>query len=420
MGDIWWQLLLIIALVAINAALAGTEMALISLREVQLDRLERRSATGAVLARLGRQPNRFLATIQIGITVAGFLASAVAAVSLAEPLQRALGVEGSGIGAAMVVLITLVLSFVTLVFGELAPKRLAMQRAERWALVMARPLDALSRLARPFVWLLSVSTNAVVRLFRGDPNIHRETVTGEELRDMLAIHETFSPEQRRILGAAFEIAERRVDRIMVPRQEMFMLDAEQPCDTALLALRESGHSQAPVAIGRNPEQIIGVTHLRDLVGSHEPTAAVARPVLRFPESALLFTVLRQLQVNRTKFALVVNEYGGTAGLVTVEDVLEELVGEIYDETDADLAAIIRPDDSTILMPGGFPVHDLLELGIELPTGNYATIAGLILDHLGRFPQPGERLAFEDRIIEIRRIQGHRISEVAIIDSRKQR
>ncbi len=413
MGDVWWQLLLIIVLVAANAALAGTEMALISLREVQLDRLERRSPTGAVLARLGRQPNRFLATIQIGITVAGFLASAIAAISLAEPLQSALGLEGSGIGATLVVLITLVLSFITLVFGELAPKRLAMQRAESWALVMARPLDVFSRIARPVVWLLSVTTDLVVRLFRGDPNVHRETVTGEELRDMVRIHETFSPEQRRILGAAFEIAERRVDRIMVPRMEVFIIDADQPCDGALLALRESGHSQAPVASGRKADEIIGVVHLRDLVGSREPTASVARPILRLPESALLFTVLRILQSNRTKVAMVVDEYGATAGLVTVEDVLEELVGEIYDETDTDLTGIIRLDDATVIVPGGFPIHDLVDLDIDLPLGNYATIAGLVLDHLGRFPKVGERLQVADHELEVRRVQRHRITEVSI-------
>ncbi len=226
MSDVWPQLVLVGVLVVINAAFAGTELALVALRESQLQRLEARSATGAVLARLARQPNQFLATIQIGITLAGFLASAAAAVSLAEPLEEPLSFLGGAAAPTSVIVVTLILAYFTLVFGELAPKRLAMQRAEKWGLVMARPLDLLSTLTKPVVWLLSKSTDLAVRVLGGDPTLQREEVSGEELRDMVAIHDNFPPEQRQIIDGAFEIAERQLDQVMVPRNDVMVVDAE--------------------------------------------------------------------------------------------------------------------------------------------------------------------------------------------------
>ncbi len=202
------QLLLVAVLVLVNAAFAGSELALVSLREGQLRRLEIKGGAGKVLARLAREPNRFLATIQIGITLAGFLASAAAAVSLAEPLESPLGFLGTAARPAAVVLVTLVLAYLTLVLGELAPKRVALQHAERWGLLAARPLAFLAKVTRPAVWLLSHSTDLAVRVLGGDPHRQREDVTEEELRDMLGAHDSFSSEQRTILTGAFEIADR--------------------------------------------------------------------------------------------------------------------------------------------------------------------------------------------------------------------
>ncbi|MBI3257800.1 MAG: DUF21 domain-containing protein, partial [Actinobacteria bacterium] len=196
------QLGLVGLLVLLNAAFAGSELALVSLREGQLHRLEQSSGTGAVLARLAREPNRFLATIQIGITLAGFLASAVAAVSPAEPLEGPLSFLGGAAGSVAIILVTLALAYVTLVVGELAPKRVAMQRAERWGLLVARPLAALSAATRPAVWLLSASTDVAVRLMGGDPHRQREEVTEEELRDMVAAQRTFTEKQRLIIDGA--------------------------------------------------------------------------------------------------------------------------------------------------------------------------------------------------------------------------
>ena len=414
MGSVWPQLVLVAVLVVVNAAFAGTELALVSLREGQLQRLEQRSATGALLARLARQPNQFLATIQIGITLAGFLASAAAAVSLAEPLEAPLSFLGGAAGPGSVVVVTLALAYVTLVLGELAPKRVAMQRAEQWGLVMARPLDALSRLTRPVVWLLSHSTDLAVRLLGGDPSVQREEVTEEELRDMVAVHETFTPVQRQIIDGAFEIAERRLDEILVPRRDVMVIDAALGCGAALRVLKESSHSRAPVAHDRSLDQVVGIVHLRELIGREdEPVTAAMIEAPRFPEAAKVLTALRDLQQRRTQMALVVDEYGGTIGIVTVEDLVEELVGEIYDETDDDLASIRYADDGAVVLPGRFPVHDLTDLDIDLPVGDYATVAGLLLEHLGRFPVVGEHVGVEAWNIEIVEMDEHRIVEVAI-------
>ncbi|MGF1599134.1 MAG: hemolysin family protein [Acidimicrobiales bacterium] len=414
MSDLWFQLGLVVVLVVINAAFAGTELAMVSLREGQLQRLEKRSGTGAVLARLARQPNQFLATIQIGITLAGFLASAAAAVSLAEPLEEPLGFLGGAAGPASVVLVTLALSYVTLVFGELAPKRVAMQKAERWGLLMARPLAFLSKLTRPVVWLLSHSTDIAVRLMGGDPRIQREEVTEEELRDMVAVQPTFTPEQRQIIDGAFEIAERTLDEILVPRRDVFVVDASWSCRDALAKLAESGHSRAPVGAGGGLDQVTGAVHLRQLlVAGDEPVSTLTMEIPMFPDSAKALHVLRQMQAGRVQMALVVDEHGGAAGIVTVEDLVEELVGEIYDETDPDLATVVREADGTIVLPGRFPIHDLPDIGIELPDGDYTTIAGLVLDQLGSIPAPGDEVALDGWRLQVRAMRGRAITEISL-------
>ena len=415
MGDVWPQLLLIVILVLVNAAMAGTELALVSLRESQLQRLEEGSATGAVLARLARQPNQFLATIQVGITLAGFLASAAAAVSLAEPLEEPLSFLGGAAGPVSVILVTLILAYFTLVFGELAPKRIAMQRAEKWGMVMARPLNILSIITKPIVWLLSISTDVVVRVLGGDPNRQREEVTGDELRDMVAIHETFDPEQRQIIDGAFEISERTLDEVMVPRNDVLVIDADATCSEALQALVESGHSRAPVAEKRNLDKPVGMVRLRSLLDrGDEPVRSAMRDIPAFPDAARVLTALREFQSRRTQMAVVVDEYARAVGIVTVEDLVEELVGEIWDETDANPTDIVREPDGTIVLPGTYPFHDLVDLDVDLPDGDYTTIAGLVLDAMNRFPDPGESVDVGDWKITIGSIGRHRITQVALI------
>ncbi len=408
------QLALVAVLVLVNAAFAGTEMALVTLREGQLKRLETQSRSGEILARLARLPNQFLATIQIGITVAGFLAAAAAAVSLAEPLEAPLSSLGNAAGPVSVIIVTVLLSYITLVLGEIAPKRIAMQNAERWGLVMARPLALLTRLTHPAVWLLSRSTDVVVRVLGGDPDQQRDDVTEDELRDMVSSHETFTDEQRLIIDGAFEIASRTLDQVLVPRSKVFVLDSTWSCAEALPLLTESGHTRAPIAPGRMLDEVVGTVHMRQLLGTDgDLVGAIAVEIPVFPESASVLATIRELQAERAQMALVINEHGGAEGIVTMEDLIEELVGEIYDETDPDLIGVRHEDDGTIVVPGDFPIHDLRDIGVQLPEGDYATVAGLVLADLGHLPSIGQHLEIGEWRIHVRNANTRSITEIAL-------
>jgi len=407
------QLGLVALLVFLNAAFAGSEIALISLREGQLQRLEQRGSRGRLLASLARNPNSFLATIQVGITLAGFLASATAAVSLAEPLQEPLGFLGGAARPVSIVTVTILLAYLTLVFGELAPKRVAMQRAEGWSMVAARPISFLAMAFRPVIWLLGHSTNLAVRLMRGDPNQQREEVTDEELRDLVAAQTSYTPEQRNIISGAFEIAERRLREVLQPRNEVFTLAADLACPDALRILAASGHSRAPVVVG-DLDQVVGVIHLRDLLDTEDLVGARAQTPVLFPESLGALEALHQMQEARVQLAIVLNEHGGTEGIITVEDLIEELVGEIWDESDRDVAAVERAEDGSVTVPGSFPFHDLDDIGVVLPEGDYSTVAGIVLDRLGRIPEgPGDSVEVDGWHLEVLAVDKRAITRLCI-------
>lgn len=419
MNGYWGQLLIIGALLIINGLLAGSEIALVSLREGQLRRLERRSRTGKIVARLARDPNRFLATIQIGITLGGFLASATAAVSLAEPLVPALAFLGAAARPVAVVAITFALTFLTLVVAELAPKRVAMQHAQRWALLAARPLLAVATVTAPAVWLLGHATNVAVRLMGGDPAKHRDEITPAELRDLVSAHRGFTPEQRLIIAGAVEITERRLRQVLVPRPGVFTLDADAPVDAARTALAASGHSRAPVVRERNLDDTVGVVHLRDLVTAPADAALVdlTRPAFLLPETVYAAEALRRFKAERQQFALVVDEHGAVSGIVTLEDLVEEVVGEIYDETDPDIQAVRRDADGSLLLPGTFPVHDLPDLGVYLdhpPRGEYTTVAGMVITALGHLPtQAGETVTIDQWTAQVTAVDRHAVTGVRL-------
>ncbi len=412
------QLVLVLVLVLINAALAGSEMALVTLREGQLRRLGRSGRAGARLLRLTREPNRYLATTQLGITLAGFLASAAAAVSLAQPLVARLGFLGRAAHPVAVLLVTVVLTFVTLVVGELAPKRLAMQAAERWALLAATPLDLLAGLSRPPVWLLSRTTDLLVRLAGGDPRASRPEVTEEELREMLVSQRGLSAQQREILAGAFEIAGRNLREILVSRRDMTVVPASMPAAEAMRRLAAAGRTRAPVTGPGGLDDVCGVVHIRDLVNSDGATTGDrARPPLLLPATLPVADAIRQLRQSREQLALVVDEYGGIDGLVTMEDLLEEVVGEVYDETDRYVRRAVREPDGALLLPGDFPLHDLPDAGVRLTfplSREYATVAGLVLATLGRLPTgPGERVRLPGLTIEVVEVADRAIRRVRL-------
>ncbi|GIF72427.1 hemolysin family protein [Asanoa siamensis] len=417
MGGYGAQIALVLVLVLLNAVFAGSEMALVSLRESQIRRLERASRGGQVLARLAGDPNRFLATIQIGITLAGFLASAAAAVSLAQPLIEPLGFFGGAAEPVAIVCVTIVLTFFTLVFGELAPKRIAMQRAEGWALAVARPLDVLSTVSRPLVWLLGKTSDLVVRLAGGDPEAAREEVSTEELRDMVAAQQTIPDDQRMIISGAFEVADRVLREVLTPRGQVYTLAAGTPASEALRDIVKAGQSRAPVVGPTGLDDVLGVVHIRDLVDSEGSVAESAHPAVFLPETLKVTDAIRQLRQQRQQFAVVVDERGAVDGIVTMEDLVEEIVGEIYDETDRDVQDVIRTPDGDLFLVGTYPIHDLPDIGVDLGDDeprDYTTIAGLLLARLGHIPTaPGEIVELPAHTAEVVEVTGRAITRVRL-------
>lgn len=418
MSGYWLNLGLVLILILLNAAFAGTEMAMISLREGQLRHLEGQGSARALrLVRLARDPNRYLATIQIGITLAGFLASATAAVALAEPLAPALAPVFEGAAEAVAIVgVTLILTFVTLVLGELAPKRLAMQKALPWALAATRPLELLSALAKPAVWSLGQATDLVVRLLGGRPEVRAAELSAEELREIVTSHRELTPEQRKIIGGALQIHRRTVREVLVPRGQVFSLRHELSRDEARLAMARAGHSRAPVTVDGNLDDVVGIVHWSSVVeGGPGLVAAVATEPLILPGAAPVSGALRTFMASHQQLALVVDEHGDIIGTVTLEDLLEEMVGEIYDETDKDSAGLSPEPDGSLVLPGTYPLHDLRDLEIDLayPPGDYTTVAGLVLDALGRLPDTGESVEVAGWQIETLEVTQHAITSVRL-------
>lgn len=419
MSHYWFDIGLIAVLLILNGLFAGSEIALVSLREGQLRALERAGGRRErALVRLARDPNRYLGTIQLGITLAGYLASATAAVTLAEPLVPALGFLGGAAEAIAITGVTLVLAAINIIVGELVPKRLAMQHPQRWALLVAPLLDRLATLTKPMVWLLGKATDVLVRLFGGNPDTSGEQLSAEELQDLVAVQRVLTPEQREMIAGALEIHDRLLREILVPRRAVVVLPSDMSVAEARQTLVASGHSRAPVVRGRDLDDVIGVVHLRDLLVDDVSVETAVRPILNLPDSLPVSEALRRFKSDREQFALVVDERGGAAGIVTLEDVLEEIVGEIYDETDRDVLTAQRLHDGTLLLPGSFPIHDLDDLGVhfnDAPRGDYTTIAGLVLVALSRIPESvGDRVELADWTVEVNGVSRNAITEVRLI------
>lgn len=418
MTGYWFDVALIAVLIMVNGVFAGSEMALISLREGQLRALERRGTRrDRTLVKLARDPNRYLGIIQLTMTLAGYLASATAAVTLAKPLVSSLSFFGGAANAVAIALVTFILTGVNLVIGELAPKRLGMQFARQWSRVVAAPLNILATMSRPVVWLLGKATDTVVRLCGGDPSIGREQLSPDELRELVIAHPGLTADQRTIITGALEIRERPLRDVLVPRPAVITLADDTTIEQARNILVESGHSRAPVVHSGDLDDVVGVVHLRDLFADHRTVGAAARPALQLPDSLRVSDALQRFKAEREHFALVIDERGGVAGIVTLEDLLEEIVGEIYDETDRDILAVRPMPDGSLVLPGTFPIHDLPDLNVDVTdavAGDYTTIAGLILNALGRIPTtPGDRVELAQWSIEVTRIAHHAITEVRL-------
>jgi putative hemolysin len=418
-NGVGWGILLVLVVILIGGFFAGAEMALVSLREGQVRALAKRGKRGQRAARLAQDPNRFLAAVQIGVTVATLLSGAFGADLLAGHLKIQLAKLMPPDVATVValILVSLVISFFTLIFGELAPKRLALQRSERVSQAVAPVLDRIAVLATPIVWLLSKCTNLVVQLFGGDPTAGRGVMTDEELRDLVAGNQALSPDERHIVSEVFDAGKRQVREVLVPRTEVEFLPAVMPLPEAAEIAAHARYSRFPV-FQESYDDVIGFVHARDLLidhgVSHGTVGEVLRPVKMLPTSKTVLSALSEMRRDRAHLAIVVDEYGGTAGIVTLEDLVEELIGDIQDEYDVDEGKPRQLHGGELEVDGLLNLDEFAEqTGIYLPEGPYETVAGYLLAALGHLPGDGESAEVSGRRLTVTQLDGRRISRVRV-------
>ncbi|NLF03958.1 MAG: HlyC/CorC family transporter [Actinomycetales bacterium] len=418
-GQLWGSAALVLGFVLVGGLFAGTEIALVSLRESQLAQLERRGKRGERVAAVARDPNRFLAAVQIGVTVAGFFSAAFGASTLAPhlaPSLERLGLEEAAAQNVALVVLTLVIAYVSLVLGELVPKRLALQRAASLALAVGPPLDRFATVMRPVIWFLSASTDAVVRLLGGDPRARTEAMSDGELRELVLAHETLPDEERRILHDVFDAGDRTLEEIMRPRGEVEFLPATTPLAEARAVVAAGPYTRLPVT-GDGFDDVLGYLHARDLLDpAREGTVAdVLREAPFFPGTAALLTSLATMRREGVHLAIVVDEYGGTDGIVTLEDLVEELVGEIWDEHDVPRAAARLDAAGHVRLAAGLTIEEFGEsTGIELPDGAYETVAGYVLARLGRLAAVGDEVPVAGARLVVSAVVGRRVVEVTLV------
>jgi putative hemolysin len=420
-NGVGWDILLVLAVILIGGFFAGAEMALVSLREGQVRSLSRRGRRGQRAARLAQDPNRFLSSVQIGVTVATLLSGAFGAALLSNRLGNELSKympRAVGDPVALIA-VTLVISFFTLVFGELAPKRIALQRAVRVSVIAAPVVDRLAMLARPLVWLLSKCTNLVVSLVGGDPAAGRGVMTDEELRDLVAGHQALSPDERHIVTEVFDAGKRQIREVLVPRTEVEFLPASMPLKQAAGIAEQARFSRFPV-YQESYDDVIGFVHARDLLDSRAAlndsrhVGEVCRPVKFLPISKMVLSALSEMRKDRAHLAIVVDEYGGTAGIVTLEDLVEELIGDIQDEYDTDAGHARQLHSGELEVDGLLNLDEFAEqTGVELPEGPYETVAGYLLAALGHLPESGEHADLAGRRLTVTQLDGRRISRVLV-------
>ena len=402
------KLLLLLVLIVVNAFFAMSEIAIISLNDTKIKHLaEEGDKKAKQIVKLTENSSRFLSTIQIGVTLAGFLTSASASASFAGIITKAVvgrwpGLSAGLISAVSVVVITIITSYFSLVLGELAPKKIAMQAPEKVSYRVVGILLFFSKLVKPFVKFLALSTNGVVRLFGFDPNADEENVTEEEIRLMVDAGEekgVIENTQAEMIDNIFEFDDLDAGDIMTHRTDMVAIEATRALDEVADLCVENGYSRLPV-YKDDQDNIIGVIYAKDLlkyVGRNIPSKLTIEKIMRKPlyvaETQACSDIFKAMNESRTQFAVVVDEYGGTAGIVTLEDVIESIVGNIRDEYDDDEEEeIVQINETTFTIDGTTNIDEVnSRAGVKLPEGDYDTLAGFIIDRLGYLPDENTEL-----------------------------
>ena len=424
------EVLIIAVLILINAVFVAAEIALVSIRGTRVEQLVEEGSAGARrVRRLKQHPGRFLAVIQVGVTFVGFLAAAYAGANLSEGLREIL----TGIGPLQpyaagiaLLIVTLLLSLVTIVFGELVPKTLALAHAERFALALARPIGFFDRILRPVVWLLTRTTEAINRLLGVRDSDVQEQMSTEELKLLVergGEQGILEAEEEQMISAVMELGESRVHEVMVPRIDIVAVGVDVSLGELIDTLVQQGHSRLPV-YDRSIDDITGIIYAKDLLpylkGADHPPAirTLLRTPLFVPESMSIDDLLHEFQRRKVHIAIVLDEYGGTAGLVTIEDLIEEIVGEIQDEYDVEDPMIVSLSPDEARVDGRCSVDDLAEhFDVEFKSEDseqYDTVGGLIYHQIGGVPKVGDRVTMDGITLTVESTDGRRVGKILAV------
>ena len=416
LGNLATDIFIVIFFILLGGIFVAAEIALISLREGQVKALANKGRRGARVAHLASHPNRFLAAAQVGVTLSGFLSAAFGADRLGDyviPALEDLGLS-SGVSSALSLLgLTIIIAYFALIFGELVPKRIALQSTEAIALSLATPLSIIVKFFRPLIWLLSHSSDLILRAIGIDPKASREAISEEELVDLVTGHKALTNEEREIVEEVFNASDRQLHEVMVPRTEVYFLEASLTLAEAVSFALEQGHSRYPVTRGSSDE-VIGFIHVRDLLaaqnsGEKKSVLELVRPILFMPGTKGVLPTLSEMRASRQQIAIVLDEYGGTDGVVTLEDLVETLIGDIhdeYDESSSDVSSQPRTGDFEI--DGLIALEDLAEqTGISIPEGPYETLSGYVMHSLGRIPEINDVIYLDGSRITVLSLEGKR-------------
>ncbi len=424
-----FELLIIVLLVALNGVFVAAEIALVSIRRSRVEQLVEEGRRGAHRVRnLTSDPGRFLAVVQLGVTFIGFLAAAFAGVSLSRPFADwlvAAGVNADTAGAIALVVVTIVLSLFTIVFGELVPKTLALAHPESFATTLAVPIDVIGRLLHPIVVLLTRATSAIARLLGAEVSTDQQ-ISADELRLIVergGEQGILEAEEEQMINAVNELGDRRIHEVMVPRVAIAGLPANATFEQAIDLVVEVGHSRIPV-YHDSIDEIVGILYAKDLLPYLKPDAGpqpalrkLLRPPVLVPESMTVDDLLHEFQRRKVHIAIVLDEYGGTAGLVTIEDLLEEIVGEIQDEYDVEEPIVERLSEHEARVDGRADVDELLELfdlDLKLEDAEeYDTVGGLMYHRIGGVPSPGDTVDVDDLRLTVETTDGRRVGKVLV-------
>ena len=430
-GELTVKLVLLTVLILVNAFFAMSEIAIISLNDAKMEKMADEGHKKAKLVlKLTSNSTKFLSTIQIGVTLAGFLSSASAATSFAEMLTDAItklvDVPQSVIAPVSVVVITLIISYFSLVFGELAPKRIGMQVPEKVAFAVVKPLLVISKITTPFVKFLSLSTNAVVRILGFDPNADEEVVTEEEIRMMVDVggeKGVIEDTQKEMINNIFEFDDLDAGDIMTHRTDVIAADINTVTLDEFMGLAiEYGRSRIPL-YDEDIDNIVGIVYVKDLlkyVGKEVKAKGTLKNIMRepyfIPETKACGELFKEMSSRKIQMAVVVDEYGGTAGILTLEDIVEAIMGNIQDEYDQEDEEISKIDDNTFTVDGTIDIEEIDELiGKALPEGDYETLAGFIMDELQCIPKDGEmnEVIFENVKFTVLKVDDKRIEKIKV-------